>query len=139
MGTPHLAGNTLCPLLIERVRGRQAEILDWLRRHEVANELPLYSSVDIRNAGFKTAVVDTNLFPAGFNNLCEHGLRDSAGFLRQAVLRRVPDCRDILIIDRKSTRMNSSHVSHSRMPYSALKKKTQSTANNNNDHAHDGG
>ncbi len=31
--------------------------------------MPFYASVDIRNAGFKMAPVDTNLFPAGFNNL----------------------------------------------------------------------
>ena len=30
---------------------------------------PFYSSVDLRNAGFKLAPVDTNLFPGGFNNL----------------------------------------------------------------------
>jgi glutamate--cysteine ligase len=30
---------------------------------------PFYASVDLRNAGFKLAPIDTNLFPAGFNNL----------------------------------------------------------------------
>ena len=30
---------------------------------------PFYCSVDLRNAGYKLAPVDTNLFPAGFNNL----------------------------------------------------------------------
>jgi glutamate--cysteine ligase len=29
----------------------------------------LFGSVDLRNAGFKLAPVDTNLFPGGFNNL----------------------------------------------------------------------
>ncbi|MGT2492998.1 glutamate--cysteine ligase [Cupriavidus basilensis] len=36
---------------------------------------PFYCSVDLRNAGFKLAPVDTNLFPGGFNNL---GARDVA-------------------------------------------------------------
>lgn len=31
---------------------------------------PIYSSFDIRNSGYKTVVVDSNVFPAGFNNLC---------------------------------------------------------------------
>lgn len=31
---------------------------------------PIYSSFDIRNAGYKAVVVDSNVFPAGFNNLC---------------------------------------------------------------------
>ena len=30
---------------------------------------PFYTSVDIRNVGIKSAVIDTNLFPSGFNNL----------------------------------------------------------------------
>ena len=28
-----------------------------------------YASVDVRDADFKVAPIDTNLFPAGFNNL----------------------------------------------------------------------
>jgi glutamate--cysteine ligase len=35
---------------------------------------PIFTSVDVRNAGFKIAPVDTNLFPAGFNNLGETGV-----------------------------------------------------------------
>ncbi|MGL9717837.1 MAG: glutamate--cysteine ligase [Wolbachia sp.] len=31
--------------------------------------LPLYSSIDLRNSGYKIAPIDANLFPAGFNNL----------------------------------------------------------------------
>ena len=32
--------------------------------------IPIYTSVDLRNAGYKLAPVDTNIYPAGFNNLC---------------------------------------------------------------------
>lgn len=90
--------------LADRIRIRQEEIHRWLMSHEGANELPLYSSVDIRDAGFKAAVVDTNIFPAGFNNLCEHGLEDSKAFMREAVFKRVPQCQDILIIAEEHTR-----------------------------------
>ena len=31
--------------------------------------LPIYGSFDIRDAGWKAVVVDSNAFPAGFNNL----------------------------------------------------------------------
>lgn len=33
--------------------------------------IPFYSSFDIRDAGYKVAPVDANLFPAGFNNICQ--------------------------------------------------------------------
>ncbi len=45
----------------------QPDVLHWLNSH--LHSLPFYASVDIRYAGFKIAVVDHNLFPAGFNNL----------------------------------------------------------------------
>ena len=41
----------------------------WFRRQWIKYPPPFYSSIDIRNSGFKIAPVDTNLFPAGFNNL----------------------------------------------------------------------
>ena len=90
--------------IIEQVALHRDNIYQWLRAHEYKTELPLYSSVDIRDAGFKRAVVDTNLFPAGFNNLCEHGRADSVGLMREAILRRVPHCRAVLIIAEEHTR-----------------------------------
>lgn len=90
--------------LIERIRNQQDKIHAWLNAYEGSNELPLYSSVDIRDAGFKTAVVDTNIFPAGFNNLCEHGLADSVDFVQKAILKRAPLSRRILIVAEEHTR-----------------------------------
>ncbi len=91
-------------LLIDRIGLKQNEIHDWLESYEITQELPLYSSVDIRDAGYKVSVVDTNLFPAGFNNLCEHGLEDSVGFIKKAVTERVPKCKNILIVAEEHTR-----------------------------------
>ena len=91
-------------VMIERIRVHQEEIHRWLDSHERSKELPLYSSVDIRDSGFKLVVVDTNLFPAGFNNLCEHGLEDSVKFMREAILKRAPGGKDILIIAEEHTR-----------------------------------
>ncbi len=90
--------------LLRAIWPHQQEIYNWLEKHEHAVELPLYSSVDIRDGGFKAAVVDTNLFPAGFNNLCEHGRADAWPLLREALVKRVPDCKRILIIAEEHTR-----------------------------------
>ena len=91
-------------LFVDRIRQNQEEIRRWLDSHEESKELPLYSSVDTRNAGFKTAVVDSNLFPAGFNNLCPHGIEDSVKLMRDAINRRVTGCQDILIVAEEHTR-----------------------------------
>ena len=45
------------------------EIEQWFRTKWLDQEAPFYASVDLRNSGFKISPVDTNLFPAGFNNL----------------------------------------------------------------------
>ncbi|OGX05633.1 MAG: glutamate--cysteine ligase [Omnitrophica WOR_2 bacterium GWA2_47_8] len=90
--------------LLEKVIPRQEKIYQWLESQEKDKLIPLYSSVDIRDAGFKISVVDTNLFPGGFNNLCEHGLEDAVGFMRSAILRRVPGCESVLIIAEEHTR-----------------------------------
>jgi len=89
---------------IDRIRSKKNEIRDWLRSYEKSNDLPLYSSVDIRNAGFKMGVVDTNLFPAGFNNLCEHGVQSSIKYIRNAILKRAAHCKNILIVAEEHTR-----------------------------------
>lgn len=96
--------NHLFLSLNDKIRDKQKDILRWLSSQEKEYELPLYSSVDIRDSGFKAAVVDTNLFPAGFNNLCEHGLEDSIAFMREAILRRSPLCRSVLIVAEEHTR-----------------------------------
>ncbi len=90
----------ICVPCIQR---QQAEINQWLLSHEKVYT-PFYTSVDIRDAGFKIAVVDTNLFPAGFNNLCEHGLADAELFVKKAILSRVPNASNILIVAEEHTR-----------------------------------
>ena len=91
-------------VILQELKKNQQAIYSWLHNLEGSNQLPLYSSVDIRDAGFKLAVVDTNIFPAGFNNLCEHGLEDAVALIRTAILKRVPNCHDILIIAEEHTR-----------------------------------
>ena len=90
--------------LIKRVLEKQKEIYKWIRESENLRELPLYSSVDIRNSGFKIAAVDTNLFPAGFNNICEHGVSDAALFIQKAISKRVANGKNILIVAEEHTR-----------------------------------
>ncbi len=68
---PHLTTSLSGPLmhLEEQFIQNQSRIESWFREQWRISRAPFYSSVDIRNAGYKIAPVDTNLFPAGFNNL----------------------------------------------------------------------
>lgn len=68
---PHLTTALNGPLLEleSHLLERQADVECWLREQWLKTPAPFYASVDLRNSGFKLAPVDTNLFPAGFNNL----------------------------------------------------------------------
>lgn len=57
--------------LVDYYSQNHQKILAWVENKFVCSsaELPLFSSIDIRNSGYKTAHVDLNLFPSGFNNL----------------------------------------------------------------------
>ena len=76
----------------------------WFRMEWQEHTPPFYSSVDIRNAGFKIAPVDTNLFPGGFNNLAEELFPLATQAAMAAVEKYCPDVRNLLIIPEKHTR-----------------------------------
>jgi hypothetical protein len=68
---PHLTTSLTGPLneLERLVLAKRPEIERWFRTQLLEHTAPFYSSVDLRNSGFKLAPVDTNPYPGGFNNL----------------------------------------------------------------------
>jgi glutamate--cysteine ligase len=71
VNVPHLTTALTGPFQkLERcILDKQVPIEAWFRNAWREIQAPFYASVDLRNAGYKIAPVDTNLFPAGFNNL----------------------------------------------------------------------
>jgi glutamate--cysteine ligase len=65
---------------------------------------PFYSSVDIRNAGFKLAPVDTNLYPGGWNNLTPEMLPLAVQAAMAAIEKICPEARNLLLIPENHTR-----------------------------------
>lgn len=104
---------------LEIINRQQAAIHTWLAGYEQREELPLYTSVDIRDAQFKRAVVDTNLFPSGFNNLCEHGIAEAVKAMRATILKRISGCHNVLVIAEEHTR-NSWYLEHLRVLQSII-------------------
>src|SRR3990167_9691835 len=88
---PHLVTALNGPIneLEQRVLDAMSSIERWFRLEWMEHTPPFYSSVDVRNAGFKLAPIDTNLYPGGWQYLT-HQMLPLAGQ------------------DRKSTRLNSS-------------------------------
>jgi len=88
----------------ELMLNNQSKIEQWFRRQWVETPAPFYSSVDLRNAGFKISPVDTNLFPAGFNNLSPDAEALCVHAIQTATERLVPSACGILLIAEDHTR-----------------------------------
>ncbi len=87
-----------------RILDAVPEIEHWFRQQWMEHSPPFYGSVDLRNAGFKLAPVDMNLFPGGFNNLAEDALPCAAQAAQVAVEHACPDARRLLLIPERHTR-----------------------------------
>jgi glutamate--cysteine ligase len=103
---PHLTTALTGPLadLERRILDRMPDIERWLRTKWLEHAIPFYASVDLRNAGFKLAPVDTNLFPGGFNNLNPAFLPLCVQAAQAAVERVCPDARGVLLVPENHTR-----------------------------------
>lgn len=103
---PHLQTALTGPLqeLEQHFIDHSKQIEAWFRKQFQLTPPPFYCSVDLRNAGYKLAPVDTNLFPAGFNNL-HPDLRPLAiQAAQQAVQDACPIADGVLIIPENHTR-----------------------------------
>ncbi len=103
---PHLITALEGPLqdLERRLLDASAEIERWFRLQWQDHTPPFYGSVDLRNAGFKLAPVDTNLYPGGFNNLSDDVLPLAVQAAMAAIERACPEARELLLIPENHTR-----------------------------------
>ena len=103
---PHLTTALSGPWmdLERRILECMPEIERWLRTQWQEHAVPFYASVDLRNAGFKIAPVDTNLFPGGFNNLNAAFMPLCVQAAQAAVERVCADARGVLLVPENHTR-----------------------------------
>ena len=94
------------PLLeLERQFIDQSTMIErWFREQWSEHVPPFYGSVDLRNAGFKLAPVDMNLFPGGFNNLDPVFLPLCVQAAQAAVERMCTNACRLLLIPENHTR-----------------------------------
>jgi len=103
---PHLTTALKGPLLEleQRIIAAQPTIEHWFRTQWQEHTPPFYSSVDLRNSGFKLAPVDTNLFPGGFNNLNPDFVPLCVQAVQSAIEKVCPEARGMLLIPENHTR-----------------------------------
>ena len=103
---PHLVTALTGPIneLEQRVLESLPAIERWFRLEWMEHTPPFYTSVDLRNAGFKLAPVDTNLFPGGFNNLTAEMLPLGVQAAMAAIEKICPEAKNLLLIPERDTR-----------------------------------
>jgi glutamate--cysteine ligase len=103
---PHLVTAQSGPLqdLEQRILDEMPTIERWFRLQWQDHTPPFYGSVDLRNAGYKLAPVDMNLFPGGFNNLSEEMLPAAVQAAGNAIERLCPDASNLLLVPERHTR-----------------------------------
>ena len=110
---PHLITALTGPIneLEQRIIDSMPAIERWFRLEWMEHTPPFYSSVDIRNSGFKLAPVDTNLFPGNWNNLTDQMLPLAVQATMAAIEKICPEARNLLIIPENYNR-NPSYLSN---------------------------
>jgi glutamate--cysteine ligase len=110
---PHLVTALSGPIneLEQRILDSMPAIERWFRLEWMEHTPPFYSSVDIRNAGFKLAPVDTNLYPGGWNNLTNEMLPLAVQAAMAAIEKICPEARNLLVIPENHTR-NTFYLSN---------------------------
>ncbi len=87
---------------LDESRGEDIERWFAAKRAEAA---PFFTtSVDLRHSGLRLAPVDTNLFPAGFNNLSPAARARASRFIKRFLEEQYPDAKRILIVPENHTR-----------------------------------
>ena len=110
---PHLSTALNGPIneLEQRIIDSMPATERWFRLEWMKHTPPFYSSVDIRNAGFKLSPVDTNLYPGGWNNLSAPMLPLVVQATQAAIEKICPEARNLLLIPENHTR-NTFYLSN---------------------------
>jgi glutamate--cysteine ligase len=97
---PHLTTALTGPIneLEARMLESMPAIERWFRLEWMEHTPCFYSSVDLRNAGFKLAPVATDLFPGNFNNLTTQMLPLAVQAAMAAIEKICPEARNLLLI-----------------------------------------
>ncbi len=90
-------------ILLQKISAKNSVIEDWFAEKFLANPPLIYNSVDLRHASFKIVPVDTNCFPAGFNNLSDLSKNFAKEIADQFLKKNFPKAKKILITPENHT------------------------------------
>lgn len=81
------------------------DLQKWFRDYTRELAYPIYSSYDIRDAGYKITNVDANIYPAGFNNICPTDKETSVDLFKKYLEKHYKfDVKKILMLTEEHTK-----------------------------------
>lgn len=85
-------------ILAQKISENGEKISEFFAEKFAATPPLFYNSTDLRHNGIKIAPIDTNCFPAGFNNLSEISMQGAKTVADEFLNKNFPDAKKILII-----------------------------------------
>lgn len=88
----------------KRIYEKQSQLNEWHDNLRKSLPIPIYTSIDVRDSGFKIASVDANIYPAGFNNICDTD-REAGHNLAKSYLQNTygKETKNIILITEEHT------------------------------------
>lgn len=91
--------------LHEQICLNYSELQSWFRTYTRELAYPIYSSYDIRDAGYKITNVDANIYPAGFNNICPTDKETSVDLFKKYIEKHYKfNVKKILMVTEEHTK-----------------------------------
>ena len=80
------------------------KVNSWFEEKTKNKTIPFYSSFDIRDSGHKISCIDANVFPAGFNNICDNDQQTTIELIKKYLKEHYPSCKKILLLAEEHTK-----------------------------------
>lgn len=96
--------SNILSLLLKKIEEHSEKIEQFFQNKFSENPPLFYNSVDLRHSNFKIAPVDTNCFPAGFNNLSNQSKIGAKKIIDDFFEKQFPSAKKILILPENHTR-----------------------------------
>jgi glutamate--cysteine ligase len=91
-------------ILAQKIAEKSSKIEEFFAQKFSQNPPLFYNSIDLRHSGVKIAPVDTNCYPAGFNNLSDASQIEAQKIADEFFNKNFPSAKKIIIIAESHTR-----------------------------------
>lgn len=94
----------ICQSIAKKINLNFDKVSSWFQEKQHNQVIPFYASFDIRDSGYKISCIDANVFPAGFNNICEEDQRHAVLLMQKYLQKHYPSIKKIILLAEEHTK-----------------------------------